>query len=149
MKNIFVVVIPGANCQDNVDYCLQYAPCQNQANCTDGKEVNEYSCTCASGWTGRNCDVDIDECQLGYCQNNATCNNTLGNYACACLPGFTDHNCSTNINDCLPDPCENGGNCTDLINGFTCACQPGYDGNIHEYARDYEGTESEVPRVAL
>lgn len=118
----------GANCQDNVDYCLQYAPCQNQANCTDGKEVNEYSCTCVSGWTGRNCDVDIDECQLGYCQNNATCNNTLGNYACACLPGFTDHNCSTNINDCLPDPCENGGNCTDLINGFTCACQPGYDG---------------------
>ena len=131
-----VVFIPGENCHVDVDYCLQHRPCQNQAKCIDGKGVNEYKCTCTSGWKGQNCDEDIDECQLGYCQNNATCNNSLGSYACACSPGFTDYNCSTNINDCLPDPCENGGKCTDLINDFNCACQPGYEGNKHEYLRE-------------
>ncbi len=41
-------------------------PCQNSATCHDG--VNSYTCSCATGWTGVNCesgeytlaDLDLD-----------------------------------------------------------------------------------------
>ena len=30
-------------------------PCENGGNCTDG--VNEYNCTCVSGYTGTECET--------------------------------------------------------------------------------------------
>ena len=30
-------------------------PCENGGNCTDG--VNEYLCTCISGYTGTDCET--------------------------------------------------------------------------------------------
>jgi len=125
------LIISGTNCQTNIDDCkLNDQPCQNGATCIDGNV--DYTCNCMPGYTGRNCTVDIDECQFGFCQNNATCNHTINNYTCHCLPGFTDFNCSTNINECEPNPCVNSTNCTDLINDFNCTCLPGFTGN-HDY----------------
>ena len=34
-------------------------PCQNDGTCMDG--VNEYSCSCASGYTGLNCESGITD----------------------------------------------------------------------------------------
>ncbi len=31
--------------------------------------VNSYTCTCALGWAGTNCDVNIDDCDPNPCQN--------------------------------------------------------------------------------
>ena len=122
------LVISGTKCQANIDDCtFNNQPCQNGATCIDG--VVDYTCKCMPGYTGRNCTVDIDECQFGFCQNNATCSHTINNYTCHCLPGFTDFNCSTNINECEPNPCVNSTNCTDLINDFNCTCLPGFTGN--------------------
>ena len=37
----------------NIDECAN-APCQNGGECTDG--INEYTCTCAAGYRGVNCE---------------------------------------------------------------------------------------------
>ena len=53
-----------------VDICEQTActpnPCRNGGKCelTDNM-VGGYVCTCAEGFTGRNCIDDVDECING------------------------------------------------------------------------------------
>ena len=34
-------------------------PCQNGGNCTDA--VNDFTCNCAAGYSGKNCSVGINE----------------------------------------------------------------------------------------
>jgi hypothetical protein len=40
-----------------------------------------------SGFTGANCEVDVDECDNFPCEHGY-CDNLLGDYECHCLPGF-------------------------------------------------------------
>ena len=35
--------------------------------------VDDYVCTCVLGFTGKNCDVNIDDCASNPCQNGSTC----------------------------------------------------------------------------
>ena len=35
--------------------------------------VAGYECTCAVGWTGDRCQVDIDDCASEPCSNGGTC----------------------------------------------------------------------------
>ena len=104
----------GKNCLKNIDDCLVnkgHQLCQH-GRCVDG--IVAFTCVCDVGWKEKFCDVDIDECLLDYCKNNATCNNTDGNYTCACQAGYTGRNCSTDIDDCADSPCNNG-KCKDKV----------------------------------
>ena len=38
---------------------------------------------------------DVNECSIGTCLNDATCENTQGSYVCNCTEGWTDRNCQT------------------------------------------------------
>ena len=41
-----------------------------------------YTCTCAAGYSGRHCGVNIDECASAPCQNGGTCNDGVNGYTC-------------------------------------------------------------------
>ncbi|XP_078616382.1 uncharacterized protein LOC144884785 [Branchiostoma floridae x Branchiostoma japonicum] len=64
----------------------QHGHCMNQ----DGG----YKCTCSQGWTGKNCQQDINECdgRPNPCKHGR-CVNQDGGYNCTCSPGWTGQNC--------------------------------------------------------
>ncbi|XP_078485672.1 uncharacterized protein LOC100181677 isoform X2 [Ciona intestinalis] len=105
-------------------------PCANGGTCTDG--VASYTCACVTGYTGANCETNIDDCASMPCANGGTCTDGVASYTCACVTGYTGADCSTNIDDCASTPCANGGTCTDGVASFTCACVNGYIGDICE-----------------
>jgi hypothetical protein len=56
--------------------------------------THSLSLLLTKGWTGDNCDMDVDEClnndHLCDEKGNSTCNNTIGSYSCVCNTGFND-----------------------------------------------------------
>lgn len=57
-------------------------PCKNGGKC-----VKPDTCSCPSGFSGRYCELDINECQEEKPCDQA-CYNTLGSYYCKCRDGF-------------------------------------------------------------
>lgn len=37
--------------------------------------------------------LDVDECSMEPCENNATCHNNNGSYVCECLGGYQGNHC--------------------------------------------------------
>lgn len=57
--------------------------------CQDSKH-----CIFVSGFTGKNCDSNIDDCPGHECQNGGTCVDGVNTYNCQCNPEFTGLECS-------------------------------------------------------
>ncbi|XP_005113452.2 uncharacterized protein LOC101845983 [Aplysia californica] len=76
-------------------YNCTTAPCLNGGMC--GAEGESYTCRCAPGYTGPNCETDIDDCRLLPCQNNAVCIDLVNSYFCACADGFTGTTCEIQL----------------------------------------------------
>ena len=92
--------------------------------------VNDYRCNCKPGYEGRNCEIDIDDCELEQqpCQNGATCLDKVDGYFCECRPGYSGELCELDVDECLENPCENSGTCINQVPSFSCLCPPGYKG---------------------
>lgn len=96
--------------------CSSLQPCRNGGVCTDLAN-GDYECRCSSGWTGRNCDKDIDECEIPKTCGNGICRNEEGTYNCYCTPGFTGIHCDSDVDECLSSPCKNGATCFNKVEG--------------------------------
>lgn len=88
----------------------------------------ELTCRCLSGFTGRRCETNVDDCLMRPCANGATCLDAINRFLCVCPAGFTGRFCTINVDDCASRPCLNGGRCLDLAGGFRCVCGPGFIG---------------------
>ena len=104
------------------------SPCQNGATCElrDGG----YRCLCASGFSGVNCTLDINECSSNPCQHGGTCQDMPNAYRCDCLPGYEGTFCETDVDWCAESPCHRGSACVDVGSTFLCACPPHRSGDL-------------------
>eukprot|EP01052_Picozoa_sp_SAG31_P060684 SAG31_NODE_19835_length_590_cov_1.321792_1_plen_184_part_10 len=106
--------VAGTNCSE-VDECA-VQPCHNGATCNN--HIFNYTCDCAPGFRGRDCDHDLDECLStpcgthgghgGFCSDsNIDDSVPADSYVCVCPPGWDGENCDVDINECDSSPCQN------------------------------------------
>uniref|UniRef100_A0A158QF61 Notch receptor 3 n=1 Tax=Hymenolepis diminuta TaxID=6216 RepID=A0A158QF61_HYMDI len=107
-------------------------PCKNGGQCFLNN-LGTRDCRCPRGFTGEDCEIDINECEIGErspCEHNGTCVNESGGYRCVCLNGYTGANCESRVLNCKPNPCQNGGICEEMGDSFECTCPRGYEGHL-------------------
>lgn len=90
-------------------------------------------CRCQVGFTGANCQINIDDCASSPCQNAGTCQDGLNDYTCSCTLGYTGKNCSVRSDACGARPCQNGGTCFTHFTGPVCQCPKGFMGPSCEF----------------
>ena len=115
-------------------------PCLHGGVCSVN-DSNSFICSCPVGFTGLNCEIDINECDTGPCMNSGSCYNGFGSYICSCSSGFTGRECQVqcpvgydgercqnNINYCTSTSCHNGGTCIEGDDDYSCTCPPLFTG---------------------
>jgi N-acetylglucosamine-6-sulfatase len=119
----------GASCQTRPYLPLPCAssPCQNGATCTD-MPVYTYQCTCPAGYTGTNCEIDINECDSNPCVHGTCSTPNVASYQCTCDAGWTGTNCNQDIDECSSNPCVHGTCSTPNIASYQCTCNAGWTG---------------------
>lgn len=105
-------------------------PCQHGGICNDG--LNSYTCNCMPGYTGNNCETNIDDCVVNPCRNGGSCIDLVNGYKCVCKIPFTGRTCDYKMDPCHPNRCHNGAKCTPSPNyqDFSCNCPIGYTGRL-------------------
>ncbi|XP_039896049.1 sushi, nidogen and EGF-like domain-containing protein 1 isoform X2 [Simochromis diagramma] len=122
------------SCNNSASVCPHLRPCLNGGQCIDDciKGNPSFTCSCLAGFTGRRCQIDVNECASQPCQNGGTCKDKINSFMCQCPPGYTGILCETDIDECESQPCLNGGECIDRVNNFTCTCPAAFTGTLCE-----------------
>ena len=107
------------------EICLIFPPVSD-GRCID--QLDGYRCVCQSGFTGPECQRNVDDCAGNPCGEHGYCVDLVNDYRCQCQAGFVGSLCQEDVDDCDMRPCANGGRCTDLPNDFQCDCAPGFEG---------------------
>ena len=114
----------GEVCGEDIDDCTPDNECHNGARCVDA--LNGYTCECRSGWEGRLCTLDINECLSQPCAHGGVCTDELNGFTCQCTANFGGSTCGEDVNECLTStPCQNYILCDNTFGGFHCVCLPG------------------------
>ncbi|KAL8178200.1 UNVERIFIED_CONTAM: hypothetical protein K2H54_035691 [Gekko kuhli] len=105
-------------------------PCAHDGICDDF--YSYYHCTCAKGWTGTHCEINIDECASNPCVHG-NCSDGIDSYKCTCYSGYQGvrrrrlpYTVCGNEKENLT--CYNYGNCTELQGHLECVCLAGFTG---------------------
>ena len=142
----------GKYCEE-LDAC-SLDPCLH-GNCSDvvAGHSQAFNCTCEPGYTGQQCDININECDLpenkGVCKNGAYCDDALNSYVCLCRNGFHGQHCEFISNLCdFIKPCKNNANCSRVgkyKESYVCHCAPGFYGRN---CTSNSTTSSIVPKLS-
>uniref|UniRef100_A0A8C2D1U9 Sushi, nidogen and EGF-like domains 1 n=1 Tax=Cyprinus carpio TaxID=7962 RepID=A0A8C2D1U9_CYPCA len=130
----WVFRIDDSQVQVGTSVCANLRPCQNGGCCIDDCITGNpsFTCSCLAGFTGRRCQIEVDECSSYPCQNGGTCVDKINHFICLCPVGFIGTTCETDIDECQEPPCLNGAQCIQGVGNFTCVCQAGYTGFLCE-----------------
>ncbi|XP_022095362.1 uncharacterized protein LOC110981781 [Acanthaster planci] len=114
--------VPG-DCQDS--FCFNGGMCVIQPG-----NPNTLMCVCPAGYSGDNCEINVNECLSTPCQFGGECRDVINGYICLCSPGRGGPNCETiTTNPCQNNPCLNGAACFELADGsYVCNCPTGFTG---------------------
>ena len=94
----------------------------------DSTLVANFS-TCVAGWSGTNCEVNVDDCVNMPCKNGGTCVDGLNSYSCSCGCEWSGPTCETKRSVCAElAPCLNSAECVTDSTSFHCQCAPGFFG---------------------
>ncbi|CAL1545513.1 unnamed protein product [Lymnaea stagnalis] len=133
---------PGQSLDNNGRTCLDCnndtwgVQCSHECACGIGAEKCDpvSGCICKTGYTGKHCDRDINECASGRisCGTKEVCVNLPGNATCKCLAGygFDENGTCVDINECSQmntQRCSQA--CANTVGGFACFCHTGYSYN--------------------
>ncbi|CAF4375540.1 unnamed protein product, partial [Rotaria socialis] len=162
--NTFICICPpeytGNQCETSVldnHPCITIPTivCQNGGTCN----INgaDYLCSCAIGWTGRNCQTPQNSCPVDYCLSGGTCQMNGSAPYCNCpathfgqrceilIGGLTTTTTTTTTTtsttsagtppsiSCATNPCLNGGSCYATGNSALCLCKQGWSGQSAPY----------------
>lgn len=141
----------GKNCENDVNEC-EKNPCQYNGTCLEksnytlytmakaGVELPPlfsenfsyenaigYECICVPGITGKNCEININECESSPCKFG-NCVDGVGDFTCECDPGFEGVLCEREIDECeVYKPCKHG-TCNDRRDNYDCDCDLNWGG---------------------
>ncbi|KAL5022311.1 hypothetical protein ScPMuIL_001466 [Solemya velum] len=110
---------------------LTQGPCENGGSCI--QKESGFHCVCLAGFTGKQCQIQLNYCEFNSCHNNATCVEMGDNYRCNCMEGYTGQQCDIDIDECSYSPCQHGSSCLDLLADYQCYCNHGYHGRDCQY----------------
>ncbi|KAJ7311098.1 hypothetical protein JRQ81_006697 [Phrynocephalus forsythii] len=72
-------------------------PCRNGGECqlvpNRGDAFTEYICKCPSGYEGKHCQNNMNECASQPCKNGGSCVNLNGDYVCKCASPYFGKSC--------------------------------------------------------
>lgn len=115
----------GAFC--DVAFC-EAEPCENGGFCATSDSISPF-CQCNAGYTGKRCEINIDECRSQPCQNGGACLDLIAGYKCNCTStGFEGDTCDIDIDECsrMQLPCGGKGLCLNTLGSFKyvffCCC---------------------------
>ncbi|KAF0311266.1 Neurogenic locus protein delta [Amphibalanus amphitrite] len=117
----------GLFCEQDLNYCTNHRPCKNGGTCYNTGQ-GSYTCECAAGFNGTDCEIEEGGCARHPCLNGGTCGDTGDNYTCNCPRGWTGHRCETAAETCSDRPCQNGGTCQMELDRYQCRCPRGFKG---------------------
>ncbi|XP_017761441.1 PREDICTED: neurogenic locus protein delta [Eufriesea mexicana] len=134
----------GLFCNQDLNYCTNHKPCLNSGTCFNtfnGQGL--YTCSCAPGFNGTNCEKPLLDCESNPCLNGGSCTmeTSYGNssqatalglpkgsidsssssssstrqqhYRCTCPPGWRGRHCEISSRSCRDSPCHHGATCED------------------------------------
>ena len=113
--------------------------CQHDGLCID--LVNDYHCSCSPGYSGKDCEIDINECASQPCQNGGECRDLVNAFECVCPVGYTGSQCEIDRDHCSPNPCRNSAQCFNTQTDYYCHCTAQWQGkNCSEPAASHAGS---------
>ena len=57
-------------------------------------------CSCQAGFTGKDCQININDCQSRPCQHNGDCVDGINSFSCVCKAGYSGTLCEVDIDEC-------------------------------------------------